>query len=323
MLPVKNRLSQTNKEVTTLIKEAIGTAETVEEALEAAKTELFAQLGEDIDFDIDVISQPKKKVLGLFGGSPAQVRVFTEIPDPAPKKQNNNKKNNKNDAHKNEKAKAEKAKAEKQKSDKKEKAADVTPLPERADAVDVSTLPADSQAVKAVNYITTVLSGLGCTDINVKVAPFDGGATVILAGEGLGVVIGHRGETLDALQYLASLAANNGNGYFKVSIDIGNYRERREKTLISLAHRMAGQVLRTGRNRSLEPMNPYERRIIHTAIQGIDGVSSHSVGEGDRRHIVITSDNPVSRAPKKASAPAENREPKKDSAALPLYGKIK
>lgn len=295
-----------------MIKEAIGTAETVEEALEAAKAELFALCGEDIEFDIDVIAQPKKKVLGLFGGSPAQVRVFTELPDPAPKKQN--KKNKPADKVK--AAKAEKPKAEKPKKN-------VVAEVERADAIDASELPADSQALKAVNYIKTVLQGLGCTDISVKVVPFDGGATVILAGEGLGVVIGHRGETLDALQYLASLAANNGNGYFKVAIDIGNYRERREKTLISLANRMANQVLRSGRNRSLEPMNPYERRIIHTAIQEIEGVSSHSVGEGDRRHIVITSDNPVARAPKKAAAPAESREPKKDSAALPLYGKIK
>lgn len=305
-----------------MIKEAIGTAETVEEALEAAKAELFAELGEDIDFDIDVISQPKKKVLGIFGGSPAQVRVYTEIPDPAPKKQG--KKGKKNDAPKPERAKPEKAKPEKAKPEKAKPEKAAEPAAERADAIDASELPADSQALKAVNYIKTVLEGLGCTDISVKVAPFDGGATVILAGEGLGVVIGHRGETLDALQYLASLAANNGSGYFKISIDIGNYRERREKTLVSLAHRMANQVLRTGRNRSLEPMNPYERRIIHTAIQEIDGVSSHSVGEGDRRHIVITCDNPVARAPKKAAAqPTENREPKKDSAALPLYGKIK
>ena len=290
-----------------MIKEAIGTAETVEEALEAAKAELFALCGEDIEFDIDVIAQPKKKVLGLFGGSPAQVRVITELPDPATKKQ-----------HKKNKP-ADKVKAAKAEKPKKNVVAEV----ERADAIDASELPADSQALKAVNYIKTVLQGLGCTDISVKVVPFDGGATVILAGEGLGVVIGHRGESLDALQYLASLAANNGNGYFKVAIDIGNYRERREKTLISLANRTANQVLRSGRNRSLEPMNPYERRIIHTAIQEIEGVSSHSVGEGDRRHIVITSDNPVARAPKKAAAPAESREPKKDSAALPLYGKIK
>lgn len=291
-----------------MIKEAIGIAETIEDAKEDAIAQLNAGLDDDVQFEI--VDMPKKKVLGIFGGTQAKVRAFIELPDPAPKKQN--KKNKKNDTPKSKENKAEKVRAEK-----------TVPATDRADAIDASELPADSQALKAVNYIKAVLEGLGCTDITVKVVPFDGGATVILAGEGLGVVIGHRGETLDALQYLASLAANNGNGYFKISIDIGNYRERREKTLISLAKRMANQALRTGRNRSLEPMNPYERRIIHTAIQEIDGVSSHSVGEGDRRHIVITPDNPVARAPKKANAQTESREPKKDSETLPLYGKIK
>lgn len=293
-----------------MIKEAIGIAETIEDAKEAAISELNAGLDDDIQFEI--IDMPKKKVLGIFGGTPAKVKAYIELHDPAPKKQNK-KQNKKNDGTKNVKPKNEKSKS-------RESAATTE---ERADAIDASLLPEDSQALRAVNYIKTVLEGLGCTDISVKVVPFDGGATIILAGEGLGVVIGHRGETLDALQYLASLAANNGNGYFKVSIDIGNYRERREKTLISLAHRISSQVLRTGRNRSLEPMNPYERRIIHTAVQEIDGVSSHSVGEGDRRHIVITSNNPVARTPKNNQATTEAREPKKDSETLPLYGKIK
>lgn len=293
-----------------MIKEAIGIAETIEDAKEAAISELNAGLDDDIQFEI--IDMPKKKVLGIFGGTPAKVKAYIELPDPAPKKQNK-KQNKKNDGTKNVKQKNEKSKS-------REVAATTE---ERADAIDASLLPKDSQALRAVNYIKTVLEGLGCTDISVKVVPFDGGATIILAGEGLGVVIGHRGETLDALQYLASLAANNGSGYFKVSIDIGNYRERREKTLISLAHRISSQVLRTGRSRSLEPMNPYERRIIHTAIQEIDGVSSHSVGEGDRRHIVITSNNPVARTPKNTQATTEAREPKKDSETLPLYGKIK
>ncbi len=297
-----------------MIKEAIGIAATIEEAKEAAINDLNAALDDDIQFEI--IDMPKKKVLGIFGGSPAKVRAYIEIDDPAPKKLQK-KGNKKNEVKENKENKDNKAKA---KPEKKEKAA---PVAEKAEAVDASLLPADSQAAKAVEYIKGVLAGLGCTDINIKVITFDGGATIILEGEGLGVVIGHRGETLDALQYLSSLAANNGSGYFKVSIDIGNYRERREKTLISLAHRMANQALKSGRNRSLEPMNPYERRIIHTAVQEIDGVSSHSVGEGDRRHIVITPDNATPRAPKKASAPVENREPKKDSEALPLYGKIK
>lgn len=300
-----------------MIKEAIGIAETIDEAKEAAIAQLNAGLDDDVQFEI--IDMPKKKVLGIFGGNPAKVKAYIELPDPIRNRQGR-KQNKKNDAPKAEKNKSEKVKekAEKVKTEKSVASS------QRTDTVDVSLLPADSQALKAVNYLKTILAGLGCTDITFKVAPFDGGATIILEGEGLGVVIGHRGETLDALQYLSSLAANNGSGYFKVSIDIGNYRERREKTLISLAHRMANQALRSGRNRSLEPMNPYERRIIHTAVQEIDGVSSHSVGEGERRHIVITCDNPVARTQRRADTkPQENREPKKDSETLPLYGKIK
>lgn len=295
-----------------MIKEAIGIAETIEEAKEAAINELNANLEDDVQFEI--IDMPKKKVLGIFGGSLAKVKAYIEIDEPVTKKpaKKQAKKNDKVKQNKETKAKKEPAKKEKAVVENK-----------KTDAIDASLLPADSQAAKAVEYIKGILSGLGCTDINIKVITFDGGATIILEGEGLGVVIGHRGETLDALQYLASLAANNSSGYFKVSVDIGDYRARREKTLISLAHRMANQALKNGRNRSLEPMNPYERRIIHTAIQEIDGVSSHSVGEGDRRHIVITPDNATPRAPKKASQPVENREPKKDSEALPLYGKIK
>ena len=292
-----------------MIKEAIGTAETVEEALEAAKAELFAMLGEDIDFDIDVISQPKKKVLGLFGGELAKVRVYTEIPDPVEKK-----------APKKEKSKKENVKETTKKAPKKEKEVKAEPQKE-IDAVDAESLEKDSPAYKAVSYVKTILDALGCTDVSIKVALKDNGALLILSGEGLGACIGHRGETLDAIQYLSSLAANSAKGYYKVSIDIGNYRERREKTLIALANRISNQVLRTGRSRSLEPMNPYERRIIHTAVQEIDGVSSHSVGEGDRRHIVITSDNPVKKA--ETAEVKEAREPKKDSEALPLYGKIK
>ena len=294
-----------------MIKEAIGSAETVEEALENAKAELFAQLGEDIEFDIDVISQPKKKVLGLFGGSLAQVRVYTEIPDPVVKEKPARKEKAKKENT--QKAKETKKKAEPSKTES---------APAEINAVDADTIEKNSPADRAVNYVKTILDALGCTDVVIKVALKDNGALLILSGEGLGACIGHRGETLDAIQYLASLAANSAKGYFKISIDIGNYRERREKTLISLAQRISNQVLRTGRSRSLEPMNPYERRIIHTAIQEIDGVSSHSVGEGERRHIVITSDKPVAKTSKNDTK-TENREPKKDSEALPLYGKIK
>ena len=160
---------------------------------------------------------------------------------------------------------------------------------QEAAAVDAGEIAPDSRAGQAVKYISTVLEKLGCTNIAIKVAEKENGAVLYLSGEGLGVVIGRRGETLDSLQYLTSLAANSASGYYKVTLNIGNYRERREQTLTSLARRVSAQVLRTGRNRTLEPMNPYERRIIHTAVQEIEGVTSHSVGEGSGRSGVISS----------------------------------
>ena len=108
-------------------------------------------------------------------------------------------------------------------------------------------------------------------------------------GDTLGILIGRRGETLDAVQYLTSLKVNRGKeGYTRVTLDTENYRAKREDTLIRLANRMANRALRTGRKVSLEPMNPYERRIIHYALQGTEGVSTHSEGEEPNRHVVIT-----------------------------------
>ena len=110
-----------------------------------------------------------------------------------------------------------------------------------------------------------------------------------MMGDTLGILIGRRGETLDALQYLTSLKVNRGReGYTRVTLDTENYRARREDTLIRLANRMANRAVRTGRRVSLEPMNPYERRIIHYALQQNESVTTHSEGDEPNRHVVIT-----------------------------------
>lgn len=133
--------------------------------------------------------------------------------------------------------------------------------------------------------------GLGATQITVKEEKDS--ATFTLEGEGLGVIIGRRGETLDAFQYLAGLVANKMEGdYFRITIDSGKYREKREKTLESLAVRLAQQAVKTGRTSTLEPMNPYERRVIHAAVQNVAGATSSSVGEEPNRRVVISSTNP-------------------------------
>lgn len=341
-----------------MIKEARGTGATVEEALENAVAALNAGDNDDIQHEIITLPQPKK-LFGIIAAKPAEVRAYIEIPDEKPKKKHNNNKNtNKNKQDNRQKAaestpkvaekKAEKpAKAEKPvKTEKVEKAPAVQKSgvsDDYKDAVDASTISPDTPAGRAVAYLLDILTKLGCTEITAKVAEKENGAFIILDGEGLGVVIGHRGETLDALQYLAGLAANNGGGYYKVSLNIGNYREKREQTLVALAERVSEQVLRTGRSRALEPMNPYERRIIHTAVQGIDGVISNSVGEGSGRRVVIATEGSEIRAPRNdrggrgghsrsgrggrdrkpsnTVATAPSREPKKDS-DMPLYGKI-
>ncbi len=314
-----------------MIKEYIGQGESLEEATRAA----IEGLGADVDADvqIEVISEFKKKTLGLFGGSLAKVRAYVELPDPKPAKKNNNKKNN------------QQAKEQKPTPKKVEKA----PVKEEVkveipelDLIDSEKLDPASRSGRAAAYIKNVLIGLGCENVTVKAAELDEGTYLQLEGEKLGVVIGRRGETLDALQYLTSLAANTGNGYYKVTLNIGNYREKREKTLKELAKKVSTQVISTGRSRTLEPMNPYERRIIHTVIQEIEGVTSNSVGEGSGRRVVVSPEGGSrgsrghgghggrggrgrgDRRPSQTvnAAPVEGREPKKDSPDVPLYGRL-
>ena len=198
------------------------------ETVEAAREQAAQQLGvaeEALTFE--VLQEPQKKKLGLFGGVPAIVKATLAQPDGAP-------------------------------------------------------------AEKAREYLQNVLTQMGAQDITVEVEEKEGGCTLKLNGEHVSFIIGRRGETLDALQYLTGLAANHcAEGYYRVNIDVGDYREKRAAVLVNLANKTARQVLKTTRKSSLEPMNPYERRIIHTAIQEIEGVTSWSVGSDDRRHVII------------------------------------
>ncbi len=146
----------------------------------------------------------------------------------------------------------------------------------------------DSPAAVAVDYLKKVLAGLGANEVSLAVSEEENGAVITLTGEDAGIVIGHHGETLDALQYLVGLVANHvRDEYYRITLNTGNYREKREKTLQSLASRLAQKALATNRKYSLEPMNPYERRIIHTAVQEIEGATSWSEGADLDRHVVI------------------------------------
>ncbi len=144
----------------------------------------------------------------------------------------------------------------------------------------------------ALDYITSILRAIDI-DAEYRVYQNETGAVINIESNNNGTIIGRRGETLDSIQYLCSIIANKGDkDYFRITIDCLGYRNKRKETLEQLAAKVAKSVLRTGRSQPLEPMNPYERRVIHSAISAIDGVSSRSVGEEPYRKIIISSNHP-------------------------------
>ncbi len=275
-----------------MIRQYTATGATVDEAIANACKELGVSPDE---VRPEILRFPKKGFLG-FGKVKAEVRVSIETEDepkkpvkkpaPAPK------------------AKAPQSSAEKkpeQPAPKQEKAAEPPrkeekPAPEMKPQQEVPEAPAKEQTEElrakmeaAEAYLRDIFEKMGVTDLSVRMEPLENRNVMIhLDGESIGTVIGKRGETLDAIQYLVSLAANRSEGeYVRFTINAGNYREKREETLKALAQRMAKKALKTGRPVALEPMNPYERRIIHAVVTDIDGVFSKSTGEEPNRKVVI------------------------------------
>lgn len=148
--------------------------------------------------------------------------------------------------------------------------------------------PETPEEAETTAYVASILSGIG---IHGKISSYREADTlhIEISGHDVGAAIGHHGETLDAIQYLATLVANKtAENRLRVSVDIGGYRRRRESTLINLAERAADKVVRSNRAFKMDPMNPAERRIVHSALQNIPGVSTHSEGEEPERRVVIT-----------------------------------
>lgn len=265
-----------------MIHEAIATGATIEEAQENARKALNAP--ETADVRTEILAMPTKKVLGLFGGSPAKARAYYEAPD-APKAPE--KKKAEKPAPKKEEPKAKpesKPVEEKQEAPVKEEPAVQT---EKVNIADSASLTA------AAEYLKKVLTGMGVAQVDAEAYRSKDNEIIIEldCGEDYGIVIGRRGENLDAIQYLTRLVANKyktADEYSRISVNVGNYREKRKNTLRELAKKNAEKVLKYGRNVTFEPMNPYERRIIHTTIQEIEGVTSHSVGADAGRRVVIT-----------------------------------
>ena len=287
----------------------IRTQEATGKTVDEARTNACALLGvekDDINVSYEVLEMPQKTGFLGLKLTPAKVRVSVELPD--------------------EPAAAPAAPVEEPAPVVEEKAAPVAEpvveetAPEAPAAVEEPAAPAEEAApteeqaapaaegeevevpinieenakVKAaVDYLKDVIEKMGVQDVKFS-AVQKGEATIIrLDGEKMGALIGRRGETMESLSYLASLVANRLEGdYIKLGLDVAGYRDKRESDLTALAQRIGAKVRRTGRSFAMEPMNPYERRIIHSAIGKMEGVRSESKGEGRDRRVVIYSTDP-------------------------------
>lgn len=251
-------------------------ARTVEAAVEAA-CEALGVSRDDLNVSYEVLEFPARK---FFKTIPAKVRVTVEEPA-APEAPE---------------APAAPAPAPAEKPAAVEKPAAEAPKAEEPAAAEGETeldIAADARLQAAVDYLSGIFRLMGVEDFSFT-ACRQGEATILrVSGSHMGVLIGRRGETMESLSYLASLVVNRMEGpYVKLGLDVGGYRGKREDDLNALARRIAERVIRTGCYYEMEPMNPYERHIIHTAVAGIEGVRSESKGEGPARRVVIYSTDP-------------------------------
>ncbi len=261
-------------------KETTAKAPSIEEAVECAVRELGCSRAE---CEYEVLEEPKKK--SLFSRQrDALVRVWAEINEPAEEKPHD--------------------------------APAPTPAPVlREIGNEEHALAAHPKLAAAKQYLEGILAAMGLGGVRIQAEETEEGATLTFEGEGVAVLIGHHGETLDALQYLVALTCNRIDGdYYRITLDCGSYREKREATLKALASRIANKVKKSGRSQLLEPMNPYERRIIHAVVSEIDGVYSKSRGEEPNRRVVILSETPA-----KNSRPSRERGGREDYRKKPSY----
>ena len=281
-----------------MIRTQEATGKTVDEARAKACALLGVQ-AEDMNVSYEVLEMPQKTGFLGLKLTPARVRVSVEEPD-APKAPEAPAAEAPAAAPVEEKVEApaapaaeEAAPAEEPKAEEAAPVAEAAPA-EEAEEVEVPINIEENSKVKAaVEYLQEVITRMGVNDVTFS-AVQKGEATIIrLDGEKLGALIGRRGETMESLSYLASLVANRLEGdYIKLGLDVAGYRDKRESDLTALAQRIGAKVRKTGRSFAMEPMNPYERRIIHSAIGKMEGVRSESKGEGRDRRVVIYSTAP-------------------------------
>ncbi len=252
-------------------------AKTVEDAVRAA-CEALGVDRDDLNVSYEVLAFPEKK---LFRSVPAKVRVKVEEPAPA-------------EAPAAE-APAAKAPAPAPAPAQPEQtpAAPAAPAKAEAPAAKAPAPETEARVAAAVEYLRPICALLGAEDVAFT-PEINGDACILhVSGGHLGALIGRRGETMESLGYLASLVVNRAGGpYIKLGLDVGGYRKKREDDLAALAVRIAERVKRSGYSYEMEPMNPYERHIIHTAVSGVEGVRSESKGEGSERRVVVYSTEP-------------------------------
>ena len=265
-----------------MIRTQEATGKTVDEARAKACALLGVQ-ADDLNVSYEVLEMPQKTGFLGLKTTPAKVRVSVEEPD-APAAPVVEEKVEPEVKPVVEEAPAEEPKAE-------EPAA--APAAEGEEPEVPINIEENAKVKAAVDYLKEVIALMGVENVTFS-AVQKGEATIIrLDGEKLGALIGRRGETMESLSYLASLVANRLEGdYIKLGLDVAGYRDKRENDLTVLAQRIGNKVRKTGRSFAMEPMNPYERRIIHSAIGKMEGVRSESKGEGRDRRVVIYSTAP-------------------------------
>ena len=279
-----------------MIRTQEATGKTVDEARAKACALLGVQ-ADDLNVSYEVLEMPQKTGFLGLKTTPAKVRVSVEEPD-APAAPVVEEKVEPEGKPVVEEAPAEEPKAEEPAAA--PVAEEAAPAEETADPAAEGEEPEvpinieeNAKVKAAVDYLKEVIALMGVENVTFS-AVQKGEATIIrLDGEKLGALIGRRGETMESLSYLASLVANRLEGdYIKLGLDVAGYRDKRENDLTVLAQRIGNKVRKTGRSFAMEPMNPYERRIIHSAISKMEGVRSESKGEGRDRRVVIYSTAP-------------------------------
>ena len=267
-----------------MIKYLEKSGRTMEEAIAAALAELG--MSED-EISVEVLERAKSGFLGI-GAQPAVVRVSYEVPDePAePKKPVEEKKAEPKKPVEEKKAE----KAEKKPASAPKKAEEKKSEPKKAAPAD------ETEEFAAIrSFVSGLMERMG-VEADIDISRRDnGGVNVRLSGSGMGAIIGRRGETLDAIQHLTNYVVNrDSDKHMHISVDAENYRAKREESLTKLAEKMAEKAIKYKRSMALEPMNSYERHVIHTALQNYDGVTTSSTGVEPNRRVVVSYVRPES-----------------------------